>query len=96
MFGSDESVPQAVRFSFGLAYGRASSFRESLERRCIEREPLVSCLLADAESAADLRPRMSAAAALVNEVAKKRVADLLEVTDSLRGLGQLEQGLVTG
>jgi hypothetical protein len=88
-------MPQAAGFSFGLAEDRPCSFRESLERRRIKREPLVSRLLADAESTADLRPRMSGAAALANEVAEKRVANLFEVTDGLRRLGQLEQGLVT-
>jgi hypothetical protein len=56
----------------------------------------VSGLFADSERTADLRPRMSAPAALVNEVTEKCVADLFEITDSLRRLGQLDQDLVIG
>ena len=96
MLGPYESVPQTVGFDFGSTEDHPCSFRESLERRYVEGEPLVGCLLADTESAADFRPRMSTTAALVDEMTEQRVTDLFEITNGLQRLRQLGQGLFIG
>ena len=95
VLGSHETVPQTVGFCLGLAHHCPGPFRESSERRHIEREPLVSRLLADPESAADLGPGMSAPPALVHKMTEECVADLFEIAHGLRRLGQLEEGLLT-
>jgi hypothetical protein len=81
MFGPDESVPETAGLCLGFDEGTLGPFRESFERRRPGGEPLVSCLFADAKGRADLRPRMSAPAALVNEVTEEGVANLFKITD---------------
>ncbi len=70
VLGSHETVPQTLGLFLGLNEDVASTVSESLEVLYIERETLMGRLLADTEGPADLRPRASAAAALIHEVAE--------------------------
>ena len=70
MFRSHETVAQTLSLFLGLSKDVPSTISESLEPRYVKREPLMGSLLADTEGTADLRPRASATAALVNKVAE--------------------------
>lgn len=86
MFGAHESVPEATSLFLRLRKDRSCAIGESLEPRDIEGESLVRRLLADTEGTTYLRPRATAAPALVNEVSKECISGLFEIDCGLRGL----------
>ena len=70
MLGSHETVPQTLGLFLRSSKDVPSTISGSLEPRYIKREPLMGRLLADTEGTADLRPRASATAGLINKVAE--------------------------
>ena len=89
VLGSHETVAQTLGLFLGMNEDVASTVSESLKVLYIEGEPLMGRLLADTEGTADLRPRASAAAALINKVAEQGVARLFEISEGLRCLRKL-------
>ena len=88
-------VPQRLGLRLCERQDGAGALSEALEPRDFEGEPLVGCLLADPESTADLGPGAPVPAALVDEMAEQGVGGPLQVGHGLRGLRQLDQGIVT-
>jgi hypothetical protein len=94
VFGTHESVPEAMGLFLRLRKDCSCAIGESFEPRDVEGESLVGRLLADTEGTAYVRPRATAAPALVNEVSKECVGGLFEIDRGLRGLRQLRERIL--